>query len=186
MNKKMLVLNALTISMVVCIPLVMAWEPDEVTVWTDKQKYAPGERGVLYVAFYNCKDEEILIQNITILYYNWTACISETWVGNETRTVDIHLSGKKTHVFNDITFIVPTDGRAVDTGVYVKVGTDDGYKDSYGYITILEVPIYMEQIVTLFTIQVVLIIVCTIIVSATMFLSSRRPQIMWQKEEGEE
>jgi hypothetical protein len=41
----------------------------------------------------------------------------------------------------------------------------------------------MDQIITLFTIQVVLLIVCTIIIAATIFLSTRRPQIMWKTEE---
>jgi len=41
----------------------------------------------------------------------------------------------------------------------------------------------MEQIITLFTIQVVLLIVCTIIIAATIFLSARRPRITWKAEE---
>jgi hypothetical protein len=55
------------------------------------------------------------------------------------------------------------------------------YGDNLIYIT--QTPRYMDQIITLFTIQVVLLIVCTIIVAATIFLSARRPQIMWKSEE---
>jgi len=37
--------------------------------------------------------------------------------------------------------------------------------------------------VTLFTIQAVLLIVCTVIIAATIFLSARRPQVTWKAEE---
>jgi hypothetical protein len=184
LNKKMLVLTAVILSTVLCVPLVVAaYEPYEVTVWTDKQKYVAGEKGTLYIAFYNNRDVAVTIQNITITYYSWMAYTGEKWVGNETQTVNIPLSAKDTHVFDDITFTVPTDGRAVTTTVYVEIGTDHGYKSGSGYINVPEVPSYMGQIVTLFTILVVLLIVCTIIIAATIFLSARRPQVTWRPQE---
>jgi hypothetical protein len=184
LNKKMLVLSAVILSTVLCVPLVIAaYEPHEVTVWTDKQKYAAGEKGTLYIAFYNNRDVAVTIENITITYYSWMAYTGEKWVGNETQTVNIPLSAKSTHVFDDITFTVPTDGRAVSTSAYVEIGTDHGYKYGSGSINVPEVPSYMEQIVTLLTILVVLVIVCTIIIAATIFLSARRPQVTWRPQE---
>jgi hypothetical protein len=180
----MLVLSAVILSIVLCVPLVTAaYEPNDVTVWTDKQKYVPGEKGTLYVAFYNSIDVAVTIQSITIIYNSWKAYSGENWIGNETRTVNIPLSGKGAHVFNDITFTVPTDGRAVNTSVSVEIKTDHGYEYGGGYINVPKVPSYMEQIVTLFTILVVLLIVCTIIIAATIFLSARRPQVMWRRPE---
>jgi hypothetical protein len=41
----------------------------------------------------------------------------------------------------------------------------------------------MDKLVTLFTVQVVLLIVCTIIIAATIFLSARKPQVTWKAEE---
>jgi len=184
LNKKMLVLSVVILSTVLCVPLVIAaYEPSEVTVWTDKQKYVAGEKGTLYIAFYNKGDVAVIIENITITYYSWMAYTGEKWVGNETRTVNIPLSAKDTYVFDDITFTVPTDGRAVPTTVKVEIGTDQEPESRNGYINVPEVPSYMEQIVTLLTILVVLLIVCTIIIAATIFLSARRPQVTWRPQE---
>lgn len=184
MNKKMLVLTAVILSTALCVPLVVAaYEPHDVTIWTDKQKYVAGEKGTLYIAFYNNRDVAVTIENITITYYSWMSYTNEEWVGNETRTVNVPLSARDTHVFSDITFTVPTDGRSVSTSVYVEIGTDRGYEYGNGSINVPEVPSYMEQIVTLLTILVVLLIVCTIIVAATIFLSARRPQVTWKPQE---
>jgi hypothetical protein len=92
---------------------------------------------------------------------------------------------KGVYKFEDITFTVPTDGRGVPTGVSIRIGTNKGYVDEGGsyYINVYTAPKYMEQVITLFTIQVVLIIVCTIIIAATIFLSARRPQVVWKAEE---
>ena len=191
MNKRMLALVIVALSLFLVIPLTsaaVAIQP--VTVWTDKQKYAPGEKGTLYVAFYNTRDEPVDIKNITIVYQSWAAYIEGTgWVGNETKTITKPLSSKQTFIFKNedaITFTVPTDGRGASTNVYVEIGTNKGYVTDYGYITVPDTPRYMDQIVSLFTIQIVLIIVATIIVAATIFLSARRPpQMIWKSEEKE-
>jgi hypothetical protein len=183
MNKKVLVLSLVVFSVLPFFSLVNAQELQPVTAWTDKSKYALGEKGMLYVAFYNDKDTAVEIRNVTIVYTNWNAYIDGRWVGNETRTLSIPLSSKAVYVFSDLTFTVPVDGRGISTGVSIKIGTDYGYKTGYAYVNVLETPRYMEQIITLFTILLVLTIVCTIIVAATIFLSGRRPQVIWRKEE---
>jgi hypothetical protein len=70
----------------------------------------------------------------------------------------------------------------------VTIETDEFGDLIYGYpevprIQVVLTPRHIEQIVTLFTIQEVLIIVCTIIIAATVFLSSRRPKPVWKAEE---
>jgi len=186
LNMKMLALSLIALSAVLCTPLVNAQAPQPVTAWTDKPKYAPGEKGTLYIAFYNERDVAVEIKNLTIIYAAWNAYINGAWMGNATRTVSVPLSSGAVHVFSDITFTVPTDGRAVSTDVDIKIGTDRGYKSGSSYINVPDTPKYMEQIITLFTIQVVLLIVCTIIIAATIFLSVRRPQVTWKKEAAEE
>ncbi len=184
----MLALVIVALSLFLVIPLTSAAVTIQpVTVWTDKQKYAPGEKGTLYVAFYNTRDEPVDIKNITIVYQSWAAYIEGTgWVGNETKKLTEPLSSKTTRVFKDITFTVPTDGRGTPTYVYVEIGTNKGYVSESGYINVPDTPRYMDQIVSLFTIQIVLIIVATIIVAATIFLSARRPpQMIWKSEEKE-
>jgi len=181
MNKKLLILSLIVLSMLLCIPLASALEP--VTAFPDKSKYAPGEKGTMYVDFYNDRDVAVELKNITLTYTSWNAYIGGNWVGNETRTVSIPISSRGIYVFSDLTFTVPTDGRAVSTSVSIRIGTDHGYEYGYGYINVPETPRYMDQVITLFTTQVVLLIVCTIIIAATIFLSTRRPQITWRKEE---
>jgi hypothetical protein len=184
MNKKIFVLLLATVSMLLITPLANAQAPpDIVTVWTDSQKYAPGQKGTLYIAFYNSRDVAVTIKNVTMTYDNWKAYISGSWMGNETRQINIPLASKAVYVFTDITFTVPSDGRAVSTPIAIEIGTDYGYSPGSGYVNVPETPSYMDQIVTLFTIQVVLLIVCTIIIAATIFLSARRPTVTWKTEE---
>jgi len=184
MNKKLFALFAITIAALLAAPMASAQEPPSiVTAWADSSKYAPGAKGTMYIAFYNDMDVAVTIQNITITYYHWSAYINGAWTGNETRrNLNIPLSKKSTYLFSDVTFTVPSDGRGIDTPVYVTIGTDYGYKSGTGYISVPQTPSYMEQIVTLFTILVVLIIVCTVIIAATIFLSARRHQITWKEE----
>jgi hypothetical protein len=182
---KISVLSIIAFSLLLCTSLVNAQVPKAVTVWANKSKYAPGETGTLYVAFYNDGDAAVAIKNVTITYASWGAYIGGEWVGNETITMDVPISGKATKLLNDvvdISFTVPSDGRAVSTNVQVRVGTDGGYETGSATINVPETPTYMDQIVTLFTILVVLIIVCTVIIAATMFLSGRRPQVTWKEE----
>jgi hypothetical protein len=186
MNKKIFALAIATISMLLITPIAHAQVPPDVTVWTDSQKYSPGQTGTLYIAFYNTRDVAVTIYNVTTTYSNWKAYIGGAWVGNQTYTMSVPLAGKATERLNDvvaITFTVPTDGRAVSTDVSVEIGTDHGYSYGSGYVNVPETPSYMDQIVTLFTIQVVLLIVCTIIIAATIFLSAHRPQVTWKTEE---
>ena len=182
MNKKRIVAYTIAILALLCLPTIFAQPPDSVTVWTDKPRYAPGETGTLSVAFYNDLSVAVTVKNITVIYSNWRAYADEQWIGNETTVIDEPIAGGKTHV-QHITFTVPTDGRADDTFVSVEIWTDYGRLMGSSYIYVPETPSFMEQIVTLFTVMVVLLIVCTVIISATIFLSARRPQTTWKAPE---
>lgn len=183
MNKKMFALVIIFVSLFLIAPIANA-APDTLTLWTDRSKYGPGEKGTLYVAYYNDLSAAVEIKNITLTYHNWNAYINNAWVGNETRKyTGVTLASKDKRVFNDITFTVPSDGRAVSTSVTVGIWTDHGYQSESAYINVPETPRYSEQVVTLLTVIVVLMIVCSIIIAAAVFLSARRPQVMWNKEE---
>jgi hypothetical protein len=86
-------------------------------------------------------------------------------------------------------FTVPTDGRAVDTPVQIEVHTEEAGVISLPgdklLIRVSETPLYMVQILNLLTVHVVLMIVCTIIIAAIIFLSTRRPKAVWVEEEKE-
>jgi hypothetical protein len=184
MNKKMLGLLLIAVSMLMVATLVHADEPPQVTVWTDKAEYAAGESGTLYIRFYNNLGSAMTLKKITIVYDAWQAYRNGQWEGNLTMDVNTAIISKG--VFeNETKFTVPTDGRS-KSNCYVTLRCEtDSLGTAYAYHTIYvaQTPRYMDQIITLFTIQVVLLIVCTIIIAATIFLSARRPQIMWKTEE---
>ncbi|MEM3597128.1 MAG: hypothetical protein QXJ53_03250 [Candidatus Bathyarchaeia archaeon] len=149
---------------------------ESITAWTNKQVYVPGERGTLYVNFYNSRASTIEIKNITVTYKSWQAYIDGKWVGNETFNVNENVTGGSVATLK-IPFTVPSDGRAQKTAVDIEIGTSLGIETKINatVINVSETSPYMEQIVTLFTIQAVLLIVCTIVISATIFLSIHKP-----------
>ncbi len=188
LNKKIFALIIVFFSILSLVSLVNAQEPKRITVWTDRSEYAPAETGILYIVFYNDGSDAVELEKIIVIFEHWRAYKNDEWEGNKTLEINKAVVSKGVYA-TETTFTVPNDGRAVSTIVDVIARTEDG--DIYisllqkPSITVAETPRHIEQIVTLFTIQVVLTIVCTIIISATMFLSSRRPKIMWQKEERE-
>lgn len=186
MNKKIFALIMVILSMLSLASLASADEPPILTAWTDKSEYSPGETGTLHIVFYNGENSAVTIEEVTIVFQNWRAYKNDEWKGNQTLEINEAVVSKGTYE-TETTFVVPTDGRAISTSVSIRVQTTElGNIYSYPSIMVAETPKYMEQIVTVFTIQVVLIIVCTIIIAATIFLSARRPQMMWQKEEKHE
>lgn len=183
-----------TFSILSLVSLAGAQEPEIITVWTDRPEYAPGETGTLHIVFYNGENSAVTIEKIFIIFNNWRAYRNGQWEGNQTLEVNEAVVSKGAYV-TETTFVVPTDGRAGYTSVDIIIRTTERGDISIPSpltfirkpsITVTETPKHMEQIVTLFTIQVILTIICTIIIAATIFLSSRRPQIMRRKEETEE
>lgn len=186
MNKKAFALIMVALSILLLTSLAKAQEPQTITAWTDKSEYAPGETGTLYITFYNGEDSAVTIEKIIIIFDNWRAYKNGQWKGNQTLVVNEAVVSKGVYTA-ETTFTVPTDGRAVSTSVHITVKTtelgDLHYNPS---ITVSETPKYMDQIVTIFTIQVVLIIICTIIIAATIFLSARKPKVTWKEPEKSE
>lgn len=181
LNKKIFALVMMTVSMLLLVPLANA-QP-QVIVWTDKTEYAPGETGTLHIVFYNDGTSAVTIKEIEIIFEGWRAYINDEWQGNQTIEINQAVVSKGVHE-KEITFTVPTDGRAKSTNVYIAINTTElGMIYEYLFMTVTETPKYMEQVITLFTIQVVLLIVCTIIIAATIFLSTRRPKVTWREPE---
>lgn len=173
----------MTVSMLLFVPLANA-QP-QVTVWTDKSEYAPGETGTLHIVFYNDGASAVTIEEIEIIFEGWRAYINDEWQGNQTVEINKAVTSKGVHE-EEITFTVPTDGRAESTSVDITIKTTELGDISplwSPYISVAYTPKYMEQVITLFTIQVVLLIVCTIIIAATIFLSTRRPKVTWREPE---
>jgi hypothetical protein len=184
LNKKIFALAIMAVSALLMIPLIgTANSQPEVMAWTDKPEYGPGESGTLYIVFYNDRSYAVSIEKIFVVFSDWFVYKNGDWEGNETLEVSEAVAVNETYE-TSVAFTVPTDGRAGSTNVYITIQTAEaGDIVSYGSVAVTITPRYMDQIVTLFTVQVVLIIVCTIIIAATIFLSMRRPQVTWKAEE---
>jgi len=189
MKEKILLSSIITtLVMLLFVPTVKAAAFVELYGYTDKTQYMPGETVTLKFYIYNNGPDEIVLKNVTI-YYPW---YSPIWGGNETiKNIDAVLSkGKNWNVTK--TFTIPNDGRAAGTNIdftfTYTIGTSVYTHLGDVNIRIVTAPSYeslqdMDKLITLFTVQVVLIIVCTVILAATVFLSAHRPQVMWRKEE---
>lgn len=156
--------------------------------YTDKPQYGAGETVTLKLWVYNHGPDEIVLKNVTI-YYPWYAPV---WGGNYSVTgIDAVLSAGKNWSLTK-TFTVPTDGRAIGGDIEVEVAYTIG---TTVYRFTDEIPLYvvmpslqslenMDKLLTLVTIQAVLVIVCTIILAATIFLSVRRPKVAFEEALG--
>lgn len=161
----------------------------EIYGYVDKPQYKPGEQGTLRIWIYNDGTEDVTIKSITV-EYPWHD--DYIWEGNET-IKDIQyptIDPSENRTFT-LTFTVPTDGRAIASGIpniKVQAVTDKTTETRNIPISIASTPAPtsiqdMDKLTTLFTILTVLIIVCTIIIASTIFLSTRRPQVTWKTTE---
>jgi hypothetical protein len=166
--------------------------------WTDKTSYELGEKGKLTIVVRNDRtDVDLILYNVTI-EYPWFAFTGEKWEGNATITEGLPVTLTKNGGSKKFTvdFTVPTDGRAltsmygasieitvyVDKAPYTYSHTASIYVKSMPILTSLE---NWDDMMTLFTIHVILMIVCTIIIASVVFLSTRRPRAVWVEEEKE-
>ena len=169
--------------------------------WTDKTNYDPGDQGTLHIVLRNDRtDVDLIIKNITITY-PWFAYVDTAWEGNDTVTLNAPITMNGGVYTTDVSFTVPKDGRALTSAfgssqINLVVAVD---KSPYFYPTFgsFNVPLYvrstpifaslenMDQFTMLFTILVALVVVCTIILAATIFISARRPQVTWKAPEKE-
>lgn len=180
-------LTIIIAAMLIIAPLVNAAPTVSIYGYTDKTEYQPGSTGTLSFWVYNEGPDDIVLKNITI-EYPWYGPL---WGGNKTiAAIDVALSSGKNWSSTD-SFTIPTDGRAtsgyIDITVVYTFGTSTITRTQSIYLSVISSSAYtlfndMDKIVTLFTVLVVLIIVCTIIIAATVFLSARRPQVTWAKE----
>jgi len=187
-GKILLISMMAALVMLVYAPTVNAVANIEVYGYTDKTQYMPGETVTLKFYIYNQGPDEVVLKNVSI-YYPW---YSPIWGGNETvKNIDFVLAKEKNWNTTK-TFTVPNDGRAIGSDIHLEyvytIGTSVYTRSANIPINLASTPSYgslkdLDKIVTLFTVQAVLIIVCTIIIAATIFLSVRRPQVTWRTEE---
>jgi hypothetical protein len=184
-RKFILILMAIALSTLTFTMPVNAAAHVEIYGYVDKTQYMPGDKGTLNIWIVNDGTEDVILKSVTIKY-PWNAFY--IWEGNET------IKGINAAILQggnwstSRTFTVPTDGRATGGNIIVEVVTSTITRTKPIPITVASAPAYgslqdMDKLVTLFTVQVVLVIVCTIIIAATIFLSARKPQVTWKAEE---
>jgi len=168
-----------------------------IKAYTKDLQYMPGQTGTLYIAVLNYKSDPVELSNITI-YYSWfNYAADKGWVGNDTiilSSTEKTLSSDGGKFEKEVQFTIPNDGSLDLTSPYqhadITVYDKDGNAVASGMAYIkVAVPLYymaiqdVDKLTTLFTVQVILLIVCTIVIAATIFLSARRPQVTWKAEE---
>ncbi|MEM2419713.1 MAG: hypothetical protein QXL38_01845 [Candidatus Bathyarchaeia archaeon] len=153
--------------------------------YTDKPQYMPGETVTLKLWVYNKGPDKIVLENVTI-YCPWATPV---WGGDVTEA-NINKPLPAGESWNkNFTFTIPSDSKVFLKNCFaVKVTYTIGsnvyeFKDDYAVPLKIVIPLYqslenMDKLLALITLQVVLMIVCTIILAATMFLSTRRPKVV--------
>ncbi|NWF86844.1 hypothetical protein HXY32_03440 [Candidatus Bathyarchaeota archaeon] len=189
-EKLLLVTAAILLAALASAPLAQAFPTVNAYGYTDKSQYKPGETVTLKFWIYNWGPEDIILKNVSIRY-PWYNII---WGGNATFT-SINFALAKDQNWTPtqtFTFTIPTDGRATGGGIEISFvftyGGNQYERTDYITLNVASAPWFMsfenmDKIVTLFTVLVVLVIVCTVIIAATIFLAGRRPQVTWKAEQ---
>lgn len=161
-----------------------------VDAWTDKPQYDPGEKGKLKISILNELDDPIEIYNITIIYpWHVYDANKDEWIGNESVKGDTSILATMTskdseddHYYLDVTFTVPSDGRAVMSGsISIGIWTSDPVLDERLHTTSASVsvaapsiPMSVMELDMWMTSLIVAVVVCTIILAIVVVLSTRR------------
>jgi len=157
--------------------------------YTDKYYYLPGESVTFRFWVYNEGPDKIILENVTIRF-PW---YKPVWDGNITIPAANTVLDKGQSWNKNITFTIPNDGRAksgyIEVEVVYWIGST-AYKpppQTAYWLYVNTTPESslkdMDKLLTLITIQVVLVVVCTIILAATIFLSARRPKMVLEESE---
>jgi uncharacterized membrane protein len=158
----------------------------------DKVQYAPGEQGKISMVIRNVGADPIEIKNISVVFDNWMMYTVDGWDKLGNQTIDYSdldpIGSNKTVALEDVSFTVPTDGRATSTDVSIRIYTNEGYRPYEVHVSVVDPEVLslqrsMDNIVTLLTLVAILAVISAIIVAAAIFLSGRRPGSTWQKEE---
>ena len=152
-----------------------------VHAWTDRRQYEPGESGTLYITVRNdLQDTDLIIKNISIMYFPWHAYVKDHWEGNESFTDINEICEMKGGVYyKETTFTVPTGGRGVSADARITVMVDKpAYNPSSLYVDINVVgspfPMTIEDMDVWMTSLTVTVAVCTIILAIVVFLATRK------------
>jgi hypothetical protein len=150
----------------------------------NKVQYEYGESGKLHLWIVNEGTESLILEHIIVIY-PWNNILP--WEGNHTIediSDAISVDGNRSYTFD---FTVPADIGPLPWGsISVTVITNEGtfYKPMSMNVLWPPSPVEgMDNLVTLFTVQIIVAIIAAIIIAAAVFLSGRGAGTAWQKAE---
>jgi hypothetical protein len=159
--------------------------PGEVNVyvWVDKTQYKPGETITLYYTILNAQTSDIVLKEIRV-ETPWFMYINDHWEGNQTIRINEVLKKDGQTYHGSTTLAIPNDGRAFSSNSSAKITVKvdfDGAPDRILTINIGTVnPPFavrdMDTLVLLAAVLIILMVVCTALIAAAIFLSARKPQ----------
>jgi hypothetical protein len=189
LKKRILILLVvLAAALLAFSPLCRATASLQVYGYTDQTYYKPGDTGTLNFWVYNSGTLPLILDNVTVIYpwYNPVAL----WGGNETiipSTSTVIAPGGNWS--GTSSFTVPNDGRVlgVSSSISITVVTDKVVQSSSIPISLASVPLYfslqnIDQLMTWLMVLVVIIVICTLIIAAAIFLSLRGRRMTWKQE----
>jgi hypothetical protein len=155
--------------------------------YTDKTSYMPGDTVTVYFYIHNYGPDQIVLANVTVIYPWYNIILG----GNQTIDAKNAVLTQGKNWNSSATFTIPTDGRASgDTidfsfayviGSTVYTGSGSVNFPLISGVTALPLNI-MDNLVTVLTVETVLLIISALIIAAAIFLSKRRPKTEWKAE----
>lgn len=185
MRKKILVM--LTVTALIALASVSstwAYASFSIYGYTNKPQYKPSETGTLNIWVYNDGTEDLILKNIT-LYYPWHSVI---WGGNVTLVPSVDtVIAPKGNYSTTAQFTIPNDGRATGGAVRIHVVTDKRTDDEFLTLNVANPPVStafenMDNLITLFSALVIIVLVGIIGIIFTIYLTARRPKMVWAEE----
>ena len=187
MDKK-IPFTLLLFAVVLFIPVCEAdsgFSPGEVNVyvWVDKTQYTPGETITLYYTILNAQTIDIVLKEIRV-ESPWFMYVNDHWEGNQTIRINQVMKKDGQIYSGSTTLAIPNDGRAYfansSAKITVKVDFDSAPDKTIPIdIGIVNSPFTvrdMDTLVLLAAVLIILMVVCTALIAAAIFLSARKPQ----------
>ena len=185
MGKKILVMLTVTaLITLVSVSSTWAYASFKIYGYSDKPQYRPGEKGTLKIWVYNDGTEDLILKNMT-LYYPWHNIM---WGGNETLVPSaVTVIAPKGNYSTTAQFTVPNDGRATGGFVRIYVITGERTDDEYLTLNVANPPVStafenMDNLITLFSALVIITLGGIIGIVFTIYLTARRPKMVWAEE----
>jgi len=154
--------------------------------YTDEPSYNPGQSGTVTLFVYNRGPEDIALKNVTISY-PW---YSPVWGGNDTfANLNTTLSSGE-NWNGSKTFTIPSDSRATSGPIIVAavytVGTSTQTAEDDVMMTIAnpsDVSQSVDRLIDYVTVAIALMVICTVIIAAAIFLGANKLQSVWKMEQ---